>query len=71
MALALLEQRFPAVPLWFGQATGHWWALAGDRLIEAHTPEHLGRELERFRTRTVPSAGRSPDQAGDSTGRTR
>jgi hypothetical protein len=40
-ALGLLTARFPDVPIWFGNATRHWWALEGDRLIEAVTPEEL------------------------------
>jgi hypothetical protein len=44
-ALGLLMARFPDVPIWFGNATRHWWALEDDRLIEAVTPEELERVL--------------------------
>jgi hypothetical protein len=43
--LGLLTARFRDVPIWFGKATRHWWALDGDRLIEAVTPEELERVL--------------------------
>lgn len=39
------EHRFPAIPLWFGTHTGHWWALVDDRLVEAETPEALGEAI--------------------------
>jgi hypothetical protein len=38
-------ERFPTTPVWFGPYTGNWWALAGDRLIEAPSPEELGELL--------------------------
>jgi hypothetical protein len=52
LALDLLRRRFPGVLLWFGNATGHWWALVDGDLLEARTPEELGRRLDR--------AGRNP-----------
>jgi hypothetical protein len=46
LALQLLMLRFPDVPIWYGHATGHWWALIGDQGIEADTPEDLGRRID-------------------------
>ncbi|ROO87445.1 hypothetical protein EDD29_5053 [Actinocorallia herbida] len=45
-ALALLKARFPGALIWFGNATGHFWALTDDRLVEALTPADLARRLE-------------------------
>lgn len=45
-ALQLLAHRFPKIPIWFGHATRNWWAMVGGRLIEATTPEELGRLLD-------------------------
>jgi hypothetical protein len=39
LALQLLMLRFPDVPIWYGHATRHWWALVGDHGIEADTPK--------------------------------
>ncbi|MDL4771523.1 MULTISPECIES: hypothetical protein [Thermomonosporaceae] len=40
-----LQEQFPGVRVWFGRATGSWWALVpsrgGPRLVEAPTPEGL------------------------------
>jgi hypothetical protein len=49
MALHLLRRRFPGTPVWFGSFTRRWWALEGDRLIEAATAEELGRVLDGLR----------------------
>jgi hypothetical protein len=38
---AWLRARFPLVTLWYGVHTGHWWALAADRLLGAATTEEL------------------------------
>jgi hypothetical protein len=43
--LKMLRQCFPSVITWFGASTGHWWALADGRLIEAATPTELARML--------------------------
>lgn len=43
-----LSRRFPNVPIWFGEHTGHWWALADDRLIEAESAGDLGLVLDRL-----------------------
>ncbi|QFG22801.1 hypothetical protein [Actinomadura sp. WMMB 499] len=42
-----LAWRFPGVPAWFGEWTGAWWAVVGDRLLEAASPEIL---VEMIRT---------------------
>jgi hypothetical protein len=43
-----LQKQFPGVRVWFGEATGSWWALisvrTGPQLLEAPTPQQL-REL--------------------------
>ncbi|MGI5168253.1 hypothetical protein ACQEU3_28280 [Spirillospora sp. CA-253888] len=40
-----LQEQFPGVRVWYGEATGSWWALvplrAGPRLVEAPTPQTL------------------------------
>jgi hypothetical protein len=46
VALDILRRRFPTVCLWFGTSTRHWWAVANGHLIEALTPEELGRHLD-------------------------
>ncbi len=49
-----LEAAFPGVRAWFGEYTGHWWALVNDRLVEADT---LGSSSARFaRPRTGGAA---------------
>lgn len=56
--LASLEGQFPSAVIWFGRATGHWWAMAGAgrraRLLEAESPSALTAALA------------SPDIAGPS-----
>lgn len=39
---AVLQARYPKVCLWYGRFTGHWWALLGDRLVEASNAGELG-----------------------------
>ena len=50
--LASLEGKFPSAVIWFGAATGHWWALAGvgrrARLVEAESPSALTAALARL-----------------------
>ncbi|GAA1786554.1 hypothetical protein GCM10009735_17350 [Actinomadura chokoriensis] len=36
-----LERLFPGVIAWFGGSTGRWWAMLGDRLLEAGSPREL------------------------------
>lgn len=45
-ALRILRWRFPTLCLWFGASTGHWWAYLDGALIEARTPEELGRRVD-------------------------
>lgn len=45
-ALQTLVRRFPGTPVWFGHATRHWWALAGDRLFEVDSAGELGMLLD-------------------------
>jgi hypothetical protein len=51
-ALASLEGKFPSAVIWFGTATGHWWAMAGAgrraRLLEAESPSALTAALARL-----------------------
>ncbi|MBO2446739.1 hypothetical protein J4573_06530 [Actinomadura barringtoniae] len=51
-----LQEQFPGVRVWFGEATGSWWALvptnAGPRLLEAPTPQQLRDAIMATRTRT-------------------
>ena len=53
-----LRHRFPTVPVWFGEHTRHWWALAADRLVEAGTPQELAAAVA-----AVLGAGRPPVSA--------
>ncbi len=51
-ALTSLEGKFPTAVIWFGRATGHWWAMAdaGHRaqLLEAESPSALTAALGRL-----------------------
>jgi hypothetical protein len=44
-----LQEQFPGVRVWFGEATGSWWAMvplrAGPRLLEAPTAQQLREEI--------------------------
>lgn len=42
---AELARRFPGCCVWLGEYTGNWWAMTGDRLIEAPDPATLERLL--------------------------
>ena len=50
--LASLEGKFPSVVIWFGMATGRWWAMVGAghraRLLEAESPSALTAALARL-----------------------
>lgn len=50
--LPSLEGKFPAAVIWFGRATGRWWAMAGAgrsaRLLEADSPGGLTAALARL-----------------------
>ena len=59
---AVLAARYPEAAVWFGQATMHWWAMAGDpvggpdsRLLTAASALELARllDLDRARQRLV------------------
>jgi hypothetical protein len=49
VAVEGLRERFPHVPLWFGQHTGRFWALVQvhgyPRLVEAITPQELATAI--------------------------
>ncbi|QFG22770.1 hypothetical protein [Actinomadura sp. WMMB 499] len=55
---AELARRFPGVPSWFGEWTGSWWAMVGDRLLEAASPFVLADMI-----RTAVAANRPPRPA--------
>lgn len=44
-ALDGVRREFPGVCVWHGQASGSFWALLPDRLVEADTAEGLARRL--------------------------
>ena len=52
-ALRALTRRFTGWHLWYGDATGHWWALPPTQnrehlgLIEARDPDELAERLWR------------------------
>lgn len=50
-----LQEQFPGVRVWYGEATGSWWALVptrgGPRLVEAPTPQQLREEIHSIRGR--------------------
>lgn len=58
--VAILTCRFPGVALWFGEATGSWWALVrvsrGWRLVEAADVEELTRAIIQAETWPRPPA---------------
>ncbi|MFC5180314.1 hypothetical protein [Actinomadura harenae] len=43
--LAALHREFPGVVSWRGEFTGTWWALLGDRLVEAPTARELAASI--------------------------
>jgi hypothetical protein len=49
VAVEALRERFPHVPLWFGQHTGRFWALVQvhgfPRLVEAITAQELATAI--------------------------
>jgi hypothetical protein len=63
-AVASLEGKFPAAIIWFGRATGHWWAMVGAgrraRLLEAESPSALTAALAHLYIAGLPR----PDSRG-------
>ncbi|MFC5752178.1 hypothetical protein [Actinomadura rugatobispora] len=47
----VIQEQFPGVWAWYGQATGSWWALVplrdGPRLVEAINPGELRYALKK------------------------
>jgi hypothetical protein len=50
-----LQEQFPGVRVWYGKATGSWWAMVplrdGPRLLEAPAPQQLRDEIMSLRSR--------------------
>lgn len=50
-----LQEQFPGVRVWYGEATGSWWAMVplrdGPRLLEAASPQQLRDEILSLRSR--------------------
>jgi hypothetical protein len=44
-SVADLARCFPGVMVWFGECTRHFWAMVGDRLVEALTAEELAHKM--------------------------
>lgn len=41
-----IQASYGATSVWFGRHTRHWWALLPEaRLVEASTPDRLGRAI--------------------------
>ncbi|GAA2119676.1 hypothetical protein [Actinomadura alba] len=59
-ALAALRQRFAGIPIWFGQYTGHYWALV-DRagFVEGYTAADLAEQLSNLTRNQPPPIGRT------------
>ncbi|MCQ0018608.1 hypothetical protein [Actinomadura madurae] len=79
---AYLARRFPGCCVWLGEYTGNWWAMTGDRLIEAPDPATLERLLyalarrahaRRYAAPPEPHgrAGHAPTSPGVPSGRAR
>lgn len=75
--LAVLAARYPDWTIWYGEATGHWWALPphdprNDDFVEAQTVKELVESIEAIKVRPrvpfpVPGAPRAgPATAGRS-----
>jgi hypothetical protein len=49
-----LQEQFPGVRVWYGEATGSWWAMVplrgGPRLVESPSPQQLRDEIMSLRT---------------------
>lgn len=65
--LAVLAARYPDWTIWYGEATGHWWALPpqnrhSEEFVEAPTVKELVESIEaiKVRPRTPPPAPDSP-----------
>ncbi|WP_018655186.1 hypothetical protein [Actinomadura flavalba] len=48
-----LQEQFPGVRVWYGRATGSWWAMVplggGSRLLEAAQPQALRDSIMQVR----------------------
>jgi hypothetical protein len=64
--LAVLAARYPEWTIWFGEATGHWWALPPHgrepgEFIEAPTVKELVESIEALKARPrIPYQTRGP-----------
>jgi hypothetical protein len=43
---AALQRRFPGVTVWFGEWTGHWFAMVNEGLLEAVYPGQLAELID-------------------------
>ncbi|MFC5180457.1 hypothetical protein [Actinomadura harenae] len=53
-AAGRIVARYPQVITWYGKSTGHWWAMVGDRLLEAGTPWELEAAIHQATVAAVP-----------------
>lgn len=52
---AVIRDAFPSVrSVYFGHATRRWWALVGDRMVEAADPDQLYRQIRATRPSAPP-----------------
>jgi hypothetical protein len=47
--LQRLRKQFPHLCAWYGEATRHWWAMLGGRLVERETAAALAETITRWR----------------------
>ena len=49
----VMQEQFPGVRVWYGEATGSWWAMVPlrrrPRLVEAPSPQQLRDEIQNLR----------------------
>ncbi|GAA2618595.1 hypothetical protein SMC26_05085 [Actinomadura fulvescens] len=50
-----VKRWFPGVSAWLGEYTGRWWALVGNRLIEAENPDQLRERIASVASPRWPS----------------
>jgi hypothetical protein len=55
-----LRRRFPGVTVWFGEWTGHWFAMVNEGLLEALSPWQLAELIDQTIRPTWPSPSTRP-----------